>query len=92
MRSDQGALGVLVGMRIGCRRHVLVMNPDPKQQIFLLQAAHLRQLRPSHPAEPIASVVERHIADADAAIGRCNVIASRQIQLDLPQQLLHFFV
>ena len=57
-----------------------------------LETAHLRQLRPTHPAEPLAPVVIRRVADTHAATGRLHVAAIRQLHLNLPQQLQYVLV
>jgi len=60
--------------------------------ILFLQTTHLRQLRPTHPAEPLAPVVIRSVADTRATTGRLHVAAVRQLHVNLPQQLKYALV
>ena len=61
-------------------------------RILFLETAYLRQLRPIHPAEPLAPVIICRVADTRATTGRLHVAAVRQLHLNLPQQLKYVLV
>jgi len=59
--------------------------------ILFLQALHLRQLQPPHPAEPLPPIAVGGVTDTYAATGRCDVISNSRLLLNLTQQLQYDF-
>ena len=60
--------------------------------ILFLKSAKFRQLRLPHPAKPLVPVVVSGITNTHATTGRLHVTASRQLHLNLTQQLEYVLI